>query len=63
MNVICKLSTWIPVMGILLAGVSLRAEVQVGPAAVSLTRPEDAQQLVVTEITGTRQRDLTREVR
>ncbi len=38
-------------------------EIRVSPAAISLDRPEASQQLLVTEVTPQRQRDLTREVR
>ena len=38
-------------------------EVRISPASITLTRPEDSQQLLVTDVEGDRQRDLTRSVR
>ena len=39
------------------------AEMRVSPASVKLDRPEASQQLLITEVTGEKQRDATREAK
>jgi hypothetical protein len=63
MKVSFKIWSWLAFWGIVVVAFPLRADVQVSPARVVLTRAEDCQQLLVTEKSGERERDLTRDAR
>lgn len=60
---ICKHWGWLSAIWLIAGGALLQAEVRVSPAGVTLTRPEDSQQLVVSDVAGERQRDLTRDAK